>query len=212
MVASDAEVLSVTGPAVTFLAVFAYGALHSLMASPWAKRLVRQAIGSASDRFYRLFYNIVGGLTFLPVLAVVAINPGASIYRIPWPWSLLAMFGQAGAVLLLAVGLLQTDIWHFLGLRQLIKPDQASAPTLVVSGFYRWVRHPLYTAGLIFIWLTPVMTASILSLNIGLTLYLYIGSYFEERRLLTEFGHAYLEYQQAVPRLFPTPWRRPKNL
>jgi protein-S-isoprenylcysteine O-methyltransferase Ste14 len=200
-----------TGPLITLLAIFAYGALHSLLASPWAKRLVRQAFGSTSDRFYRLFYNLLGGLTFLPVLAVVAINPGALIYRIPWPWSLLTMFGQAGAVLLLVIGLLQTDVWHFLGLRQLVQADQAYTPTLVVSGLYRWVRHPLYMAGLIFVWLTPVMTASILTLNIGLTLYLLIGSAFEERRLFAEFGHAYLKYQQAVPRLFPVPWRKPPN-
>jgi protein-S-isoprenylcysteine O-methyltransferase Ste14 len=200
-----------TGPLITLLAVFVYGALHSLMASPWAKRLVRQAIGPASDRLYRLFYNVVGGLTFLPVLAVVAVHPGSPIYRIPWPWVLLSMFGQIGAVLLLVVGLLHTDIWQFLGLRQLIQPNRESAQTLVVSGLYRWVRHPLYTVGLIFIWLTPVMTTSILALNIGLTLYIYIGSYFEERRLLAEFGHAYLEYQRAVPRIFPAIWRRLNN-
>jgi protein-S-isoprenylcysteine O-methyltransferase Ste14 len=191
--------------------MIAYGALHSLMASPWAKRRVRQAIGSTSDRFYRLFFNVVGGLTFLPVLAVVAINPGPLIYRIPWPWSVLTVIGQAGAVLLLVAGLLQTDVWHFLGLRQLIQPNQVSEPRLVVSGLYRWVRHPLYTAGLIFIWLTPVMTASVLALNIGLSLYLLIGSTFEERRLVTEFGHAYLDYKNAVPRMIPTPWRKFNN-
>jgi protein-S-isoprenylcysteine O-methyltransferase Ste14 len=197
-----------TGPLITLLAIFAYGALHSLMASPWVKRHVCQAIGPASDKFYRLFYNVVGGITFLPVLAVVAIHPGSPIYRIPWPWSLLSMFGQIGAILLLAIGLLHTDIWQFLGLRQLIQPNRESAPTLVVSGLYRWVRHPLYTAGLIFIWLTPVMTTSILALNIGLTLYIYIGSLFEERRLLAEYGHAYFEYQRAVPRLIPILWRK----
>jgi protein-S-isoprenylcysteine O-methyltransferase Ste14 len=101
------------------------------------------------------------------------------------------------------MGLLQTDPWQFLGLRQLIHPSDEGDNELVVSGFYRCVRHPLYVAGLIFIWLVPIMTTSLLILNLGLTLYIYIGSIFEERRLIVEFGSAYLAYRNEVPRLVP---------
>ncbi|OGO15259.1 MAG: hypothetical protein A2Z14_14565 [Chloroflexi bacterium RBG_16_48_8] len=92
---------------------------------------------------------------------------------------------------------------HFIGLRQWIDQPKPEEKQLVVSGLYRSVRHPLYTAGLIFIWLIPSMTTSMLVLNLSLTLYIYIGSIFEERRLLVEFGTAYLEYQSNIPRLIP---------
>jgi protein-S-isoprenylcysteine O-methyltransferase Ste14 len=75
----------------------------------------------------------------------------------------------------------------------------------VTSGLYRWVRHPLYTLGLAFLWLTPVMTTSLLAFNVGMSVYAVIGSIFEERRLLAEFGTAYLEYRRRVPRLLPRP-------
>jgi protein-S-isoprenylcysteine O-methyltransferase Ste14 len=65
------------------------------------------------------------------------------------------------------------------------------------------VRHPLYTAGLAFIWFTPLMTVNLLVLNIGLTVYIVIGAYFEERKLLREFGPAYAEYQRRTPMLVP---------
>ncbi len=107
---------------------------------------------------------------------------------------------------MLLVGLLQTGAAEFLGLQQLVAgPSDESE--LVTDGLYRWVRHPLYTAGLLFIWLLPVMSTSLLALNLGLTAYIYIGSIFEERKLLRELGPAYAEYQRQVPRLIPLPWR-----
>jgi protein-S-isoprenylcysteine O-methyltransferase Ste14 len=75
----------------------------------------------------------------------------------------------------------------------------------VINGLYCHVRHPLYSAGLLFIWLSPLMTTSLLALNLGLTLYIIIGSIFEERRLVGQFGQAYVDYQRRVPRLIPRP-------
>jgi protein-S-isoprenylcysteine O-methyltransferase Ste14 len=114
--------------------------------------------------------------------------------------------GQAVCLGVLAVGLLQSDPWHFLGLRQLVRPE-VGVSRLIVTGLYRRVRHPLYTAGLAFIWLTPWMSTSLLALNLGLSGYIYIGSIFEERRLVAEFGEAYLAYARQTPRLIPWPAR-----
>ncbi len=195
----------------TLAAVAAYGVFHSLLASLGAKRLARRAFGPRADRVYRLLFNAIGGLTLLPVLAVPALRPGAVLYRLVMPWSGMALAGQALSVAALAVGLLQTDAWHFLGLRQLSEQKGATPPTLVTTGLYRWVRHPLYTAGLALIWLTPVMTTSLLAFNLALTAYILVGSALEERRLLAEFGSAYADYRRRVPRLIPIPrppWRR----
>jgi len=197
----------IVGPWLTLLAVAIYGVVHSLLASFAAKRLARQLAGSRADRLYRLGFNLVGGLTFLPVLAVLAAFPGQMLYRIAAPWFLLALAGQLAALALLLLGLLQTDPWHFLGLRQLLAEEPPETPRLVVSGLYAWVRHPLYTAGLLFLWLTPVMTTSVLAFNLALTAYIFVGSQLEERRLLAELGEAYAAYQRQTPRLLPLPWK-----
>jgi len=55
--------------------------------------------------------------------------------------------------------------------------------------------------------LLPVMTTSTLALYLGYTLYIVIGSRFEERQLTAEFGQPYLDYRQRVPALIPQPWR-----
>lgn len=77
-----------------------------------------------------------------------------------------------------------------------------------MGGLYAWVRHPIYTAGLIFLWLTPILTSNLLAMNIGLTLYILIGAWLEERKMVAEFGEAYREYQRRVPMLIP--YRIPK--
>lgn len=191
------------GPILTILAVFLYGLLHSILASRWAKSWAEQSFGPVARRVYRLVFNAIGLLTFLPVLLIPGIFPGQTIYQLSGIGLILATLGQAVAVFILILGLLQTDPWHFLGVRQIIHQTMDGEQGLVVSGLYRCVRHPLYLAGLLFIWLLPVMTTSIMVLNLSLSIYIYIGSIFEEKRLQTEFGSAYSEYRTRVPRLLP---------
>jgi len=190
------------GPFLVLLAILGYAALHSLLATFAAKRRANELLGRQA-RAYRLVYNLLAVLTFLPVLGVVAAYPGQVLYHWSWPWLLLSSLGQLAAVLLLALGLFETDVWQFIGLRQLVSGRSEDAGELQVGGLYRFVRHPLYSAGLLFIWLTPVMTTTVLAFNLGISLYLYIGSTFEEQRLLRQFGKAYDTYRRNVPRLIP---------
>jgi methanethiol S-methyltransferase len=194
------------GFAVTLMAVGLYGGFHSWLASQRVKVWVYARWPGLERRFYRLIYNIVAGITLLPVLAVPAFFPGSNLYRIGPPWVFATLLIQAAGVMLILVGLLQTGPMVFLGLSQLMVGNDAEE-TLVVSGVYRYMRHPLYTGGMLVIWLTPLMTSSVLALNLGLSLYLYIGSIFEERKLARSFGVPYVEYQRQVPRFIPRPWR-----
>ncbi len=191
-------------PWIILVAMLLYGVVHSILAALSFKARLRQWLGAHTDRWYRLFYNVFATLSLLPVLALPALLPDRTLYRIPAPWSYLAMAGQVAAALMLIVALLQTDVLAFIGLRQLLEgPKPGGKGKLVVKGFYRWVRHPLYTAGLIFIWLTPTMTANLLALYAGVTIYIVIGALFEERKLLHEFGEEYKSYRQRTPMLIP---------
>lgn len=183
--------------------VFLYSFVHSLLASIGTKAVVRRWFGSAADRWYRLAYNLVGLITFLPILSLVVLLPDQQLYSIPAPWVYLTVTGQIAAVVALGVGILQTGVWSFLGLQQALGNNENNPQRLVTTGFYRWVRHPLYTAGLVFIWLTPVMTDNLLALNLGLTIYLVVGALHEERKLVRVFGDEYVRYQQRTPMLFP---------
>jgi protein-S-isoprenylcysteine O-methyltransferase Ste14 len=199
-------------PWLVLLAVLVYGLVHSFLASLWAKARARRWFGVLADRTYRLLYNLFAVVSFLPVLALVGLLPDQPLYTIPFPWVLITSLGQITAVAALVLGLFQTDAWSFLGFRQLVQPTAVDKPaTLVIKGLYRWVRHPIYTAGLVFIWLTPVMTANLLAMNAGLTIYIVVGALFEERKLLREFGQAYIDYRRRTPMLVPGLVWRPND-
>jgi protein-S-isoprenylcysteine O-methyltransferase Ste14 len=115
----------------------------------------------------------------------------------------MTMVLQGLAVIGLMVGIRQTGVGDFTGLSQLLNPSSAAPHRMVTSGLYAWVRHPLYFFGLVFIWLTPVLTWNILALNTGATVYLFTGAWFEERKLLVEFGERYAVYRQKTAMMIP---------
>ena len=185
-----------------------YSVVHSWLASASVKAWARRVFGPTADRGYRLAYNIFATVTLLPMMMLMAVLPAKTLYVVPSPWRWLMVGGQLAALLAAVITLLQTGLFHFAGLRQLTKERPEQSGSLTVEGFYAWVRHPLYTFSLFFLWLTPAMNTNSLTAYILFTLYFYIGSFYEERRLVDEFGAAYQQYQQQVPRLMPMPGRR----
>jgi protein-S-isoprenylcysteine O-methyltransferase Ste14 len=185
------------------LAVAIYSVVHSFLASLWMKEQARRLFGAEADRAYRLFYNGFAIVSLVPVMLMLAFMPDDTLYVIPFPFTILTFSIQALAGVALAVGIWQTGVWSFLGLQQFLEPPKKGPKRLVVHGLYRWVRHPLYTAGLVLIWLTPVMTVNVLALDLGITIYLILGAFVEERKLLKEYGPAYEEYCRTTPMLIP---------
>jgi len=56
---------------------------------------------------------------------------------------------------------------------------------------------------LLFLWLSPQVTVNSFTLYAAVTIYILIGAYFEERKLLREFGEAYADYRSRTPMLIP---------
>jgi protein-S-isoprenylcysteine O-methyltransferase Ste14 len=189
------------------LAVILFGALHSTLAAHRTKAFIERWSPQRIHRWYRLSFNVIAVSTLLPLLALVVLLPDFSLYRIPHPWLFLTIPLQLLAVAGLLLGLGQTGASDFLGLSQLTRGDETSPP-LISTGFYRWVRHPLYAFSLLIIWLTPSMSCNILAFNLAATLYITFGTLLEERKLASEFGQAYIAYCRRTPMLFPLKFNR----
>lgn len=183
------------------LSVALWGFIHSWMASLKFKEHLRRMLGNGGVKFYRLFYNIFSVISIAPVFYLMLALPDKDFYQIPALWSYLMLAGQAISGLLLFAAVLQTDVLSFVGLRQLFEEEQPGK--LVTRGFYRMVRHPLYTFGLLILWLSSSVSVNSFSVYLGLTIYILVGIFFEERKLLREFGQAYTDYQSVTPMLIP---------
>lgn len=198
---------------IIIIAVLIWGAVHSLTASLTAKAIAGKWFGIRhANGFYRLLYNIFSVITFIPLLLVVFLLPDQPLYNFPIWLVPITTFIQAVSVIAVLLAVIKVDAWQFIGLRQLLnwlessQPTE-SQPTLIKSGMFAWMRHPIYFFSIVAMWLMPVMTLNSLALYMCFTIYFWVGSIFEERKLVAEFGEDYKQHQRTVPRIVPfTKW------
>lgn len=182
---------------LTILGAFAfYSIIHSILASDTAK-------GFGNPRYYRLFFNIFATVTLIPILALPVILPNKNWYTIPAPYNTLAQAIQIISLILLTYSVIQTGALNFLGIEQLSKPKTDTPPKLNTNGLYRYVRHPLYTFSMLFLWLTPTMSQNSAAFYLAISLYFIIGGYNEEKKLIATFGKDYLEYRKKTGMFLP---------
>jgi protein-S-isoprenylcysteine O-methyltransferase Ste14 len=77
---------------------------------------------------------------------------------------------------------------------------------LIMTGPYRWVRHPLYTTGITLFLAIGLMQASWLVLSVAGAVAVFIALLVipaEERALVAKFGNAYRVYAGRTGRLLP---------
>jgi protein-S-isoprenylcysteine O-methyltransferase Ste14 len=183
-----------------------FGLVHSLFAANRTKQAFSRVAGR-EPRSYRLFYNLASLAMFGWVMAAYRTSP--LLYTAPgiWKWLLYAAQLVVAAVLFRCVR--QTGAGDFLGISQ-FHSAVAQPRTLVTSGWYGRVRHPLYLYSTLFLVLNPVMTAQWLLLTVFSVAYFIVGGMIEERRLLNEFGDEYRRYRQQVPFIIPSARQRSK--
>lgn len=96
--------------------------------------------------------------------------------------------------------------FHLFGLQQVyqfITKKQQQTDIFRMPLFYKIVRHPLYLGFLIAFWTTPVMTAGHLFFAIGMTIYILIGIFHEEKDLTNTHGELYKQYVKQTPKINP---------
>ena len=186
----------------TYFLLFA--PVHSLLADPAFKSWARRAIGPAFDSWQRLAYNLLALIMILPFIFILTLLPGRTLYEISAP----LIYFMVSVQLLLAAAMLmtlqQTGAASFLGLSQIGNRGRADdGRGLVTTGLYGRTRNPLFLFAVLILWLSPIMTESLLTFNILATIYFYLGARHEERSLKAKYGEAYDEYKKSVPMFLP---------
>lgn len=185
---------------ITFIFYFlVFAGLHSLLATGYIKDKDRMLSGKGF-RFYRLMYTFISFVTFTPAF-LVWLKYSAStplVYSLPGQLYPLIILIRSGALAMFAYAVFQTDIFEFIGIRQ-----EKTKKILITCGAYGIVRHPLYTAGIILLFTRMDVNQLDLTAALLVSVYLVIGAFIEEKRLLSVFGEEYREYRQRVPMFIP---------
>jgi len=157
---------------------------------------------------YRLLFNLIALLLLLPPLYLTYSLDGPWL----WRWSGLAWWLANGSALIAIALFYWTlkyyDSGEFSGVKQwrarvLSVEDQE---LFHLSPMHRYVRHPWYFLGLVLIW-SRDMNLAFLFTAIVITLYFWLGSRLEEKKLVAYHGSVYQRYRERVPGLLPLPWR-----
>jgi protein-S-isoprenylcysteine O-methyltransferase Ste14 len=180
--------------------LLAFGLQHSVMARDAFKRRWTRL---SPPHLERSVYAALSGLLLFGLSLT-----WQPIFGPEWwhgPLFLLALPVIAGAGLVLVN--IRFDHAGLFGLRQAWSAQPPAPERLLIVGPYRYIRHPLMACLLAFLWLQPVMPPTLALLSGGLTLYIAVGVFFEERDLLRQFYPLYGAYRRRVPALIP--WRPP---
>lgn len=181
------------------LAWASFGLGHSLLAGPWAKRRLTPWLGP----WYRLAYNLIALAHFMAV-ALVGQMTLARLPALPLPGTaktaMIAVHLLGWAVLLVAGR--GYDAGRLLGLYQLRHRGEPEDEALRTEGLHRYVRHPLYLGAYLILWGSATTPLGLATALFG-SLYLAIGTWFEERKLIRLYGDAYRDYRAKVPAVIP---------
>ncbi len=177
---------------------FLYFFLHSFLAAETVKRRLSNAF-RLSEKSYRRLYNL---LNLLSLPAILLLH-----YRLPSDRLFAGnSFFSATGLLLAIAGLWMMwqaaksyDLPSFFGF------TNETRMQLQIKGLHKYVRHPLYSGTLLLclgICLRFPQTKNWYVLLL-MFVYLLIGIWLEEKKLVYYFGDEYLQYQKRVKRLIP---------
>jgi protein-S-isoprenylcysteine O-methyltransferase Ste14 len=186
--------------AVDLLLSIGFAIPHSLILAPPVQQFLKRWIPAG---LLGCVHCAVTCLTLLVMFRFWRASPDVVWLFDGWSEAvILGLFYSSWAVLLYSIWL--TGMGYQTGLTQwwywAISKKPAVRP-FVTNGIYRWMRHPVYLSFLGLIWFTPSMTADHFVLTLIWTAYIYLGSWFKDRRLYRYIGDAYREYGRRVPGL-----------
>lgn len=175
-----------------------FGLQHSIMARPKFKQSFNKIFGDASER--STFIWTSGVCCFLIVGFWQPLQ--GTIWQAESTIAQIVLWcGFALGWTYLAAATFAINHWDLFGLRQIwfaIQNKAYTQPKFTENWMYRFGRHPIMLGVLIGVWSVPTMTATKLVLSITLTVYIFIGLFFEERDLIRQFGGTYLDYKKRV--------------
>lgn len=184
----------------------AYCALHSFLISIRFTNLMKRLL-KAYYAFYRLFYNIISVVLLIPLIIYSIQTEGEAIISYSLPFTIIRyIFISISILIVLKAFFIDYDFLTFFGIRQLFefgrKKSQEHSNEIKRNGLLGVVRHPMYFGLMIYLWCQTFSLTDVV-INSVLTIYIIIGTYLEEKKLVLEFGDTYIKYQREVPMLIP---------
>lgn len=180
-----------------------FGLQHSVMARQPFKKWIMHHIPEAA---VRATFMLMSGLASIAAIYFWQPLPGAVwavenaqiqimlwvAYALGWSYLLISTF--------------VTNHFELMGLRQVylyFKNIPYTTLPFTRKFMYSYSRHPMMLGILVGMWCVPVMSVTQFVMASMMTLYVFIGIFFEERDLVREFGKTYRQYKNDIATFIP---------
>lgn len=180
-----------------------FGLTHSLFANKLVKDKLTEAIPNYK-RYYRFSYNVFALVSLGGILIFSSLLTSSTLFESSVIWEFIGLMFATYGLLISRIALKSYGIREFLGID--FNDAPVSFKKLKRSGLLAYVRHPLY-CGTILLFLGVLFyfpTVANLVNFISVFTYILVGIYFEERKLVYEYGDEYKSYKEQVPMLLPS--------
>lgn len=179
-----------------------YCVIHSVFASSEVKGFSENKMGKYF-RYYRLAYTLFASITLVLLLLFQYSFYSPILIKSVSIKYFAVIFLILPGLIIMAISI-KKYFMLLSGIRSVFTP---TAPAeLKVNGIHQYVRHPLYSGTVLFVWglffVFPMLNNLIAVLI--LTVYVLVGIIFEEKKLIKEFGENYKLYISKVPMLIPS--------
>ncbi|TKB11834.1 isoprenylcysteine carboxylmethyltransferase family protein [Desulforhopalus sp. IMCC35007] len=184
--------------------------MHSLLIEPAVAGRIKKRLGRYAG-FYRLMYNLLSGVSLLPLVWFTLADGGAIVFSWSGPAVVLRFICIVLALLCFFEGARGYDMGSFLGVKQIRENEDSlllgGDASFSEFGVFALVRHPWYVGSLLFVWsiLTTYHEKSF-AVAVILSVYLIVGTFLEERKILAEHGEMYRRYKERVSMFVPLKW------
>ncbi len=189
-----------------FILWFIFYFTHSLFANNSVKQKLIRWFPFLS-RYYRIGYNLLSVLLF----GFAWYQQSKLGHTLLFRFDPIVNYLGLGLILISLMGMWLSfksySKREFFGLSQWKEDAKENAVHIELNrnGLNKYVRHPLYSFTFLFLLgylLYKPYLSSMPFVCFGY-IYLVIGTFLEEQKLAQQFGEAYKNYKQQVPRFFP---------
>lgn len=178
-----------------------YALLHSIFAAPKWKKIMQEKM-KQNFKYYRILYSVFAFIS-LSIIIVYLFRIKSIIL---WEANSIEIVIAITCLITsgsLMIFFIRNFFFDLSGADIFLKTKKPQM--LIKTNLYKYVRHPLYTATLVFIWsifFWQPLLSNLISC-ICITVYTIIGISYEEKKLIKDFGESYIQYRNETPMLIP---------
>ncbi len=180
--------------------VTVFGIQHSGISALRVKHWIIDRWGKEG---YSRIFNVTSFLALVP--ASLFLNFRDWLYFLQSPELVNPLLFLLGAILLALSVVVAILASRSISVSTVADMRTDRKPALVTGGLYARMRHPLYLATILFLLSLVAFYpfSNILTFTLSFVVYIVIGAYLEERKLVIQYGTEYLAYRKRAGFLLP---------